>query len=91
MKVKPIGARVLIQEIKPEETTRAGILLPANPKEKTQMATVLEVGEGTEEVKVTVAVGDKVIFSQYAGTIVKTNDTECRLVDMNDILAKVED
>ncbi len=90
MKVKPIGARVLIQEIKPEETTKSGIILPAS-KEKTQMAKVLEVGESTDDVKITVAVGDTVIFSQYAGTVIKANDAELRLVDMGDILAKVED
>lgn len=90
MKVKPIGTRVLIQEIKPEETTKSGIILPTS-KEKTQMAKVLEVGESTDDVKITVAVGDTVIFSQYAGTVIKANDAELRLVDMGDILAKVED
>ena len=55
------------------------------------MAKVLEVGESTDDVKITVAVGDTVIFSQYAGTVIKANDAELRLVDMGDILAKVED
>ena len=91
MKVKPLAARVLIREIKPEETTKSGLILPANPKEKTQLAVVLEVGEGTEDEKITVNVGDKVIFSQYAGTVIKANDEELRIVDMTDIIAKVED
>ena len=90
MKVKPLSARVLIQEIKPEEITKSGIILPPS-KEKTQMAVVLEVGQDTDKEKITVTKGDKVIFSQYAGTPVKFNDGEARIVNMEDILAKVED
>lgn len=91
MKVKPIGARVLIKEIKPEETTKNGIILPGNSKEKTQMAEVLEIGEDTKDAKILVKAGDKVIFSQYAGTVVKADDCELRIVDMDDILAVIED
>ena len=89
MRIKPLGARVLIQEIKPEEKTSSGIILPAN-KEKTQMAKVIAVGESTEDVKITVAVGDTVIFSQYAGTPIKNEGEEFRVVNMEDVLAKVE-
>lgn len=90
MKIKPLGARILIQEIKPEEKTSSGIILPAN-KEKTQMAKVIAVGESTEKTKITVSVGDTIIFSQYAGTPIKDNREEFRVVNMEDVLAKVED
>lgn len=89
MVIKPVGARVLIKETKPEEKTKSGIILPSS-KEKTQMATVLEVGEDTEDCKISVKKGDIVVFSQYAGTVIKNGDEEVRLVNMEDILAVVE-
>ena len=55
------------------------------------MAKVIAVGESTEKTKITVSVGDTIIFSQYAVTSIKDNREEFRVVNMEDVLAKVED
>ena len=92
--IKPILDRVLIKMEESEETTKSGIILSANSKEKPQMAEVVEVGPGGEvdgkEVKMFLKKGDKVIVSKYAGTEVKYEGTEYIILKQNDILAIVE-
>ncbi|MCR5034234.1 MAG: co-chaperone GroES [Clostridia bacterium] len=88
--IKPLGTKVVIKEVASEETTASGIVLPGSAQEKPQMAEVLAVGPGTEDVKMELAVGDKVIFSKYAGTEVKFNGEEVIIMDQRDILAVVE-
>ena len=73
-----------------EEKTASGIVLPGTAKEKPQMAEVLAVGPGSEDVKMEVKIGDKVIVSKYAGTGVKFNGEEVMIMDQRDILAIVE-
>lgn len=94
MNIKPLGDRVVIKLMESEETTKSGIVLPGSAKEKPQMAEVLAVGPGGladgKEVKMEVKVGDKVIFSKYAGTEVKLDGQEYIIVRQNDILAVVE-
>ena len=94
MKVKPLGDRVVIKNVENEETTKAGIVLPGSAKEKPQMAEVLAVGPGGmvdgKEVKMEVTVGQKVIYSKYAGTEVKIDGENLILVRQSDILAVVE-
>ncbi|MEG1583873.1 MAG: co-chaperone GroES [Anaerovorax sp.] len=90
MKIQPLGDRVVIKRLEAEEKTKSGIVLPGQAKEQPQMATVLAVGPGTEEVKMEVAVGDVVIFSQYAGTSVKHENEELLIVSQKDILAMVK-
>jgi len=94
MKIKPLGDRVVIKPIESEETTKGGIVLPGTAKEKPQMAEVLSVGPGGlvdgKEIKMEVKVGDKVIYSKYAGTEVKLDNEEYVIVRQNDILAVVE-
>ncbi len=94
MKVKPLGDRVVIRNVESEETTKSGIVLPGSAKEKPQMAEVLAVGPGGmvdgKEIKMEVKVGQKVIYSKYAGTEVKLDDQEYILVRQSDILAVVE-
>ena len=77
-------------EIEAEEKTASGILLTSSAKEKPQVAEVVAVGPGTEDVKMEVSVGQKVIYSKYAGTEVKLEDEEFIIVKQNDILAVVE-
>lgn len=95
MKVKPLGDRVVIKSIEAVETTASGIVLPGSAKEKPQMAEVLAVGPGGmvdgKEITMHVAVGDKVIYSKYAGTEVKMDGQELIIVRQADILAIVED
>ena len=95
MKLSPLGDKVVLKELEAEETTASGIVLPGNAQEKPQQAEVIAVGPGGvvdgKEVKMQVSVGDKVIYSKYAGTEVKLGDDEFIVVRQNDIVAIVED
>jgi len=90
MKIKPLADRVVIKMVEAEETTKSGIVLPGSAKEKPQVAEILAVGPGTEEVKMEVKVGDKVLVSKYAGTEVKIDGQEYTIMKMTDILAVVD-
>ena len=94
MKLKPFGDRVVIKMVETEETTKSGIVLPGNAKEKPQMAEVIAVGPGgvvdDKEIKMYVKVGDKVIINKYAGTEVKIDGEEYTILRQSDVLAKVE-
>ena len=91
MKIKPLGDRVVIKNVEAEETTKGGLLLTNASKEKPQMAEVLAVGPGGnvdgKEIVMNVKVGQKVIYSKYAGTEVKIEGEEYILVRQSDILA----
>ena len=87
MTLVPLGDRVVLKQLVAEETTKSGIVLPGQNKEKPQQAEVIAVGPGTEEVKMEVAVGDLVIYSKYSGTDVKVGDVEYIIVKQDDILA----
>lgn len=94
MNVKPLSDRVVIKNVEAEETTKSGLILTSAAKEKPQMAEVLAVGPGGlvdgKEVKMQVKVGQKVIYSKYAGTEVKIDGEELIIVRQSDILAVVE-
>ena len=88
--IKPLADRVLIKMIESEETTKSGIILSSGSKEKPQIAKVVAVGPGTDDVKMYIKEGDKVIINKYSGTEVKYEDTEYTIVKQEDILAIVE-
>ena len=88
--IKPLGDKLVIKKVEAEEKTASGIVLPGSAKEQPQMAEVVAIGPGTEEVKMEVAVGDMVIMAQYAGTEVKFQGEEYIILAQKDILAKVE-
>ena len=94
MKIKPLADRVVIKMVEAEETTKSGIILPGNAKEKPQIAEIVEVGPGGmvdgNEVKMTLKVGQKVLASKYAGTEVKLDGQEYTILRQSDILAVVE-
>ncbi|MBE5796216.1 MAG: co-chaperone GroES [Clostridiales bacterium] len=94
MTVKPLGDRVVIKNVEAEETTKSGLILAGTAKEKPQMAEVIAVGPGGnvdgKEITMQVSVGQKVIYSKYAGTEVKIDGEELIIVRQNDILAIVE-
>ena len=94
MKLVPLGDRVVLKQLVAEETTKSGIVLPGQGKEKPQQAEVVAVGPGGvidgKEVKMQVSTGQQVIFSKYAGTEVKLEDEEYFIVKQSDILAIVE-
>ncbi len=94
MKLSPLGDRVVLKQLEAEETTKSGIVLPGQSKEKPQQAEVITVGPGGvidgKEVTMQVKVGQKVIYSKYAGTEVKLDDEEFIIVKQNDVLAVIE-
>lgn len=90
MQLVPLGDRVVLKQLEAEETTKSGIILAASAQEKPQEAEVVAVGPGTDDVKMEVSVGDKVIYSKYAGTDVKLEDREYIVVKQSDILAIVK-
>lgn len=93
MKLEPLADRVVLKQLVAEETTKSGIVLPGQSKEKPQQAEVVAVGPGGvvdgKEVTMNVSVGDKVIYSKYAGTEVELDDEEYIIVKQNDILAVI--
>lgn len=93
MNIKPLCDRVVIKKLEAEEKTKSGIVLPGSAKEQPQMAKIVAVGPGGlvegKEVKMEVNVGDKVIFSKYAGTEVKFEGEEYTILRQSDILAVV--
>ena len=95
MKIRPLGEMVVLKMAEAEETTKSGIILAGTAKEKPQMAEVIAVGPGGmvdgKEVKMQLVVGDKVVYSKYAGTTLKYNDDEYIIVKQDDILAIIED
>ena len=94
MKLEPLADRVVLKQLVAEETTKSGIVLPGQAQEKPQQAEVVAVGPGGvvdgKEVMMNVSVGDKVIYSKYAGTEVELDDEEYIIVKQNDILAVVK-
>lgn len=94
MKLVPLGDRVVIKQLAAEETTKSGIVLPGQAKEKPQQAEVIAVGPGGmvdgKEVEMQVKPGDQVIYSKYAGSEVKVEEEEYIIVKQSDILAIVE-
>ena len=91
---RPLFDRVVIKSCEVEETTKSGLILTGNAKEKPQMAEVIAVGPGGvvdgKDVTMSVNVGDKVIYSKYAGNEVKLDGEEYIIVRQSDILAVVE-
>ena len=94
MKLVPLGDRVVLKQLVAEETTKSGIVIPGQSKEKPQQAEVIAVGPGGvvdgKEVKMNVAVGQQVIYSKYSGTTVEIDDEEYIIVKQDDILAICE-
>ncbi|MDS1029189.1 co-chaperone GroES [Bacillota bacterium LX-D] len=95
MNIKPLGDRVVIKVLSSEEKTKSGIVIPDTAKEKPQEGEVVAVGTGRaldngQKAALEVAVGDKVIYSKYAGTEVKLDGEEYLIVRESDILAVIK-
>ena len=94
MTLKPLADRVIIKQVKAEETTKSGIILTSSAQEKPQIYEVIAVGPGGNvdgnEVKMIVKSGDRVITGKYSGTEVKVDGEEMTIVRQSDILAIVE-
>ncbi|MDJ0589112.1 MAG: co-chaperone GroES [Pleurocapsa sp. MO_226.B13] len=92
--IKPLGDRVLLKISAAAEKTTGGIFLPDTAKEKPQIATVFAVGKGKRNDNgtlnpVEVEVGERVLYSQYAGTEMKLNNEDYVLLSEPDILATI--
>jgi chaperonin GroES len=94
MNIKPLADRVVIKKLEAEETTKSGIVLTGTAKERPQEAEVVAVGPGAivdgNRIAMEVKVGDKVLYSKYAGTEVKVDGEEYTILKQDDILAIVE-
>ena len=94
MKLRPLLDKVVLKKAEAVETTKAGIILPDSAKEKPEVSVIVAVGPGGmvdgKEVTMLVEVGDKVIYSKYAGTEVELDGTEYLVVKQNDILAVIK-
>ncbi|NDV16890.1 co-chaperone GroES [Muricauda sp. TY007] len=87
--IKPLADRVLIEPLQAETKTASGIIIPDTAKEKPQKGTVVAVGPGTKDEKVTVKEGDTVLYGKYAGTELKFDGTDYLMMRESDILAIV--
>ena len=90
MKLMPLADNVVLKRFEAEEKTASGIILSTATKEKSVVSEVVAAGPGTDDVKMTVKKGDKVITSKYSGTEVKVDGEEYTIVRQGDILAIVE-
>lgn len=94
IKIRPLDDRVVVEPLEAEEMTAGGIVLPDNAKEKPQRGTVLAVGPGKlldngSRGKLSVEVGDEVIYGKYGGTEIEIEGEEVKILRETDILAKV--
>lgn len=91
MQIKPIGDRVLVEQVSEEETTKSGIVLPDTiDKEKKAEGNIIAVGSGDKVIKLGLSVGQRVLFGKYAGEEVKQGDKEYKILNHDDVLAVVE-
>lgn len=95
MKLKPLGDKVLVQRVEGETKTKGGIVLPDTAKEKPKEGKVIAVGEGKlldngSRAKPNVKVGDRVVFTSFAGSEVKVEEKEYLIMTEEDILAVIE-
>jgi len=93
VKIEPLGDRVVIKPIPKEEVSKGGIVLPDTAKEKPQEGEIIAVGLGKlsedgKRIAMEVKVGDRIIYSKYAGTEFKLEDEEVVILRESDVLAK---
>ena len=87
LNIKPLADRVLLEPMEAETKTASGIIIPDNAKEKPQKATVVAVGSGTKDNRMTVKVGDTVLYGKYSGTELKFEGKDYLIMSEKDILA----
>ncbi len=95
MKIRPLADKVIVQRVEAEEVTAGGIVLPDSAKEKPQRGKIVSVGDGKllkdgTRGKMQVKKGDEVLFTSYAGTVVKLGEKEYMIMDESDIMAIIE-
>lgn len=94
LKIQPLGDRVVVRPLDEAEEMRGGLYIPDTAKEKPLQGEILAVGPGrfekNERVPMDVKVGQKVLYSKYAGTEVRVGDDELLIIKESDVLAIVE-
>ncbi len=95
LKLKPLGARVVVKALERDEITKSGIVLPDTAKEKPQEGKVLAVGPGGldkhgNKVEMTLKVGDRVLYQKYSGIDFKLDGEELLVLSQDDVLALIE-
>jgi len=95
MKLKPVLDRIVVKRLEEEEKTAGGIIIPDTAKEKPQQGKVMAAGDGKFRDNGTrspldVKVGDRILFSKYAGTDIKVEGEELLIMREDDVLAIVE-
>ena len=93
--IKPLGERIVIKVVEDTEQTSGGIFIPDSAKEKPQKGEVVAVGLGKmndkgEREPMDVKVGDTILYAKYAGTDVKVDGTEYKILSIKDALAVIE-
>ena len=93
--LKPLGDRIVIKVIEDTEQTSGGIFIPDSAKEKPQKGEVVAIGQGTmnekgEREPMDVKVGDTVLYAKYAGTDIKMDGVEYKILSVKDALAVIE-
>ncbi len=95
MNLKPLADRIVVKVVSSEEKTKGGLFLPDTAKEKPQEGEVVAVGSGKvlengQKLPLELKVGDRIIFSKYAGTEVKIDGDEYVIFSERDVLAVIE-
>lgn len=95
MNIKPLGDRLVVERLEQEEKTSGGIIIPDTAKEKPKQAKVLAVGPGAKDengkrIAMDVAVGDIVLFTQWAGNEVKIDGKDYLILKESDVIGIVE-
>lgn len=94
MKIKPLGARVLVEPVDAAEEKKGGIIIPDTAKEKPQEGKVRAIGikrdEDNKEIPFDVKVGDLVLMPKYGGTEVKIDDKDYQIIREDDLLGVIE-
>ncbi len=89
IKIKPLADRVIIEPASAEEKTAGGIIIPDTAKEKPQKGVIVAVGPGTADEKMTVKVGDNVLYGKYSGTEISYEGADYLIMKESDIYAIV--
>lgn len=87
--IKPLADRVLVEPSMAEDKTAGGIIIPDTAKEKPQKGTIVAVGPGTADQKMTVKVGDTVLYGKYSGTEINYEGVNYLIMKESDIYAIV--
>jgi len=87
LKIKPLADRVLVEPASAEQKTAGGIIIPDTAKEKPQKGTVIAVGPGTTDEKMTVKTGDTVLYGKYSGTEISFEGKNYLIMKESDIYA----